>query len=871
MKIQFLKKQLGQAIPLGIALFLVLGVASFVFMNTGQTVSDKTRIVNTADSAAYSGLVWQARAMNFTAYTNRAMVANQVAMAQAVSLHSWSGYLARTGENLDFVLGKIPFIGVVTGILKAVSGVIDAFLTPISEGMLSVINTINSGFSVAQEAMYLATFAATTDVVDSVVTSNDTRNQDFKWETAYTLMNTALNLDQWKGFTTEYGKEDVPEVVERGKMVQLSLDKFSQKREWKFFGFFLPVNPLYWVRLEKHGTTELFGSNNGDTWEIHANDAVSLRQKFYTWKGKKYYDLPIGGASSLANTTGSHETVLPANPNFHGNRHGLAKKRIDYGSSPLAPHDMRSMSGYDGMQAYRALTSEIREEEAFPTLEFSVEITMSPDDIDSAEDIYSGGQGTLFTHKIDNPNGVISSISSSELYFERPCLTASGVCDTTGDYADSYSPYWEVRLTKNKKMNRLAAYALHGVGETTDFHSTSGLAESNVSELADYESSNSNPVSDYDDQFEQGEITNQTIDGYLASLEDGTPEFEEFRNMRANITSNMAAGIPDIANEYLNVNLDEGEIAQRLAIAAGFDFDQQQFNAIKGVVDDIYGDLTDIKEMVDLEAEFRDMLEDTADEIVDDIKTELTDKLADAVTDIMRNLVVGAVQNHTGLDIDADLAAQVVEAEVRDVLNTDYVDPDDPTAIPVDLNNPCSMYGAINEAEIKVENLQIAMETANQNIATRFHESLIVISADTEDEIALKRAEIEVLRLRIQNASYSDLEPNQSMDDYRSSLRITIGEIADSIPPLYDDRVDDLVVELQRITNEETNSIPEFDDFRLDDRFARQAVIATIGDIRDLEVEDDGESVSDNLFFAEGENEMPSDSEQSFTEAPEGC
>jgi len=91
--------QRGQAMPLGIALILFSVLGALVVYNTGQSVSQKARLVNAADAAAYSGLQWQARALNFTGYTNRAMVANQVSLAQAVSLSSWATYGMNTNRS----------------------------------------------------------------------------------------------------------------------------------------------------------------------------------------------------------------------------------------------------------------------------------------------------------------------------------------------------------------------------------------------------------------------------------------------------------------------------------------------------------------------------------------------------------------------------------------------------------------------------------------------------------------------------------------------------------------------------------------------------------------------------------------------------
>jgi hypothetical protein len=82
--------QEGQALVLGV---LLAGVAIVVFVRyfvVGQVVAAKARQVHALDAVAYSGALIQARALNMLAYTNRAHVGHQVAMAHLVTLGSWA-------------------------------------------------------------------------------------------------------------------------------------------------------------------------------------------------------------------------------------------------------------------------------------------------------------------------------------------------------------------------------------------------------------------------------------------------------------------------------------------------------------------------------------------------------------------------------------------------------------------------------------------------------------------------------------------------------------------------------------------------------------------------------------------------------------
>jgi hypothetical protein len=94
-------RQRGQAVILVAVTAIILLLAALLVYNVGQLNLKKTKLQNTADSAAYSGALLMARSYNFAAYSNRAMVANQVAIAQMVSLASWSRYYCLTFADSD--------------------------------------------------------------------------------------------------------------------------------------------------------------------------------------------------------------------------------------------------------------------------------------------------------------------------------------------------------------------------------------------------------------------------------------------------------------------------------------------------------------------------------------------------------------------------------------------------------------------------------------------------------------------------------------------------------------------------------------------------------------------------------------------------
>src|SRR5688572_14423197 len=98
----------GQSSIVLLALLASLVAAGAACFGVGQLVNDKMRLVNAADAAAYSAAQWEARSLNFQSYLNRAIVANEVAIAQLVSLRSWSGYVSTLARNGATVAQWIP-------------------------------------------------------------------------------------------------------------------------------------------------------------------------------------------------------------------------------------------------------------------------------------------------------------------------------------------------------------------------------------------------------------------------------------------------------------------------------------------------------------------------------------------------------------------------------------------------------------------------------------------------------------------------------------------------------------------------------------------------------------------------------------------
>ena len=108
----------GQVMPLILFMLAVGSILMVVMFNTTQKATDKSVATNAADAAAYSAGVWVSRNLNFMAYTNRAMVANHVAVGHLVTYVSWMRYVASTAGNINTIGQFIPYLSTVTSMLR---------------------------------------------------------------------------------------------------------------------------------------------------------------------------------------------------------------------------------------------------------------------------------------------------------------------------------------------------------------------------------------------------------------------------------------------------------------------------------------------------------------------------------------------------------------------------------------------------------------------------------------------------------------------------------------------------------------------------------------------------------------------------------
>jgi hypothetical protein len=140
----------GQIAPVALFGVLITSAVLVVMFNTGQKVTERSLVANAADAAAYSGAVWTARHLNFMAYTNRAMIANHVAVGHFISYVSWVRYIDDSLQAIDRVTQWIPYVGQYVDLAEQISAQVRDATERAAQITIPLIDGWNSNLRAAQ-------------------------------------------------------------------------------------------------------------------------------------------------------------------------------------------------------------------------------------------------------------------------------------------------------------------------------------------------------------------------------------------------------------------------------------------------------------------------------------------------------------------------------------------------------------------------------------------------------------------------------------------------------------------------------------------------------------------------------------------------
>jgi Putative Flp pilus-assembly TadE/G-like len=433
------RRQSGQVLVLGLAVLFAGSLALYFMFNTGQVNATKHRLTNAADAAAYSSALWRARVLNFHAYSNRAIIAQEVAVAQAVTLVSWAKYFKTLTQNIADYTSWFPPAWVLQYLAYG-ADYSQQLAEAAAEIEIPARAASNYGYKellqTSQEILNL-----TVDIFGMGAVANEIVKANDSKFFAFALPDGTSYSD----FTRRYESDDDRQRMKT--MINDSLDPFVTYRGAQPSilppGSCIPTNASQLQsRFIRRGGTTL--GDGLERWE--AADTLST----HIWIPRRRLDPRCGGEPEvLPLGYGAAETSETEQSNTVSENPGGSTSANPSGTS-TATSEMLSNDAYSGVSKVRELNYEALSNTRFPTSGVAVLARFAHSDLRTSGQLRVGtGRLQLNESLADNR---MWALSAAEVYFSSPDVSVSGV-----QYASLYSPYWQVRLVEPSTTQRLVA------------------------------------------------------------------------------------------------------------------------------------------------------------------------------------------------------------------------------------------------------------------------------------------------------------------------------------------------------------------------------------------------------------------------------
>lgn len=435
-------RQRGQALIYGLFMLLCGLVALFFVFNTGQLTAEKTRLINTADAVAYSAGVLHARALNFDAYTNRALMANEVMTAQTVSVASWVQYAKghvndvpplncyQVVYSVPFWLGLAEYLPLCTALSWPPGAMAveyaDQAVQPVAEVAVRASEAARQHLQLAQTVMFAALPLARASLMEEVANANYQGEGPVKVD-LLPLTDNWLLFDGGPFIARRSGNERAR--FREAALTAVQLDDFVKQRSWDSH---TPWPCILAPRgdAERSGGTVLQGY---DDWKASDRAGLTVESwhiKMFSMGCETDAQYPLGQGSQSAADWG-----YSGMPSFYE----LSDKALQYTPS----------------------SSDSKKRD--PRLKFAIRLTRdakAQSTSGGASGIRPAGQMALYEGK--QAGQLMAAVASSEVFFERPPMSPRK--DGREELASLFNPYWQVHLIGNSTADVAAAVLLQKGG-----------------------------------------------------------------------------------------------------------------------------------------------------------------------------------------------------------------------------------------------------------------------------------------------------------------------------------------------------------------------------------------------------------------------
>ncbi len=426
-------RQAGQGLLVLLLLLATLSLAVVTLFDTGQLAIRRMQLANAADAAVLTAAVVEARGLNFASSMNRAIVANEAAIAQSVSLRSWSAYMRRLLGNVGTSTAWIPYLAPVTEALRRIWTGFDAVLQPSLQGAEAAFSLAIPALSAAETVLVQSSGIAAADALRRSLAANRPTarlSRGGELLVARSLAGSAAFTERLTG-----ARADRQRAV-----INASRDPFVRERNRRL----TPPLAGALVRFERRGGTELLGDGQWrglDTLSLHARRGLVVGR----WRERVPLGWAAAGNGASTRQRGNHGRSARVNPRATA----LARSALRAASSyrgVVAIHELRMRAATDRPRRLWAVRV-VEPRESLPLAARLLGITRLPLLDGRAVD----GVGAL-------PGGGAFATAAAEVVFARYERRRDGRQES----ASLFNPYWRARLTRLPAADRALAWSVDG-------------------------------------------------------------------------------------------------------------------------------------------------------------------------------------------------------------------------------------------------------------------------------------------------------------------------------------------------------------------------------------------------------------------------
>ncbi|GGP73915.1 hypothetical protein GCM10009347_42650 [Shewanella algicola] len=414
-KTKFLKQK-GQSLVLSLILMSFAAMTVLYSYNTAQLNIKSTKLQHTADNTAYSIATIAVRDFNFKAYTNRASVANQVAVAQMVGLSSWFNMTDRFTQNACSALCWVPYLGQVINAIRSGVGYANQVVQPFTEIMITAENSILGILRVSQSAIHYASAVSSFTTAQQIVKANDNKAELSLVQNAQ-LINDIRNV--WFTFQKQHNRNLQnrynTQFTDFKAVIMDSRDPFSEQRSYKLSSIWSKTLwPLRWKTLKAGGSELVSNRNDAESWTSMDTIGFHLSKYRCSWSGcrwRGYKETPIGWGATRSDDRANINRLRSSS--LWGRSRGINKK-----SSRLAAYNQEESGNYSGVQSFYGLSNSASKKNHTDNIVVVVSKEQKDVRTTSSVDLAENTIDPATTEKLLGDR--LSNISASQAYYSRP-------------------------------------------------------------------------------------------------------------------------------------------------------------------------------------------------------------------------------------------------------------------------------------------------------------------------------------------------------------------------------------------------------------------------------------------------------------------